>query len=185
MKLIVGLGNPGKQYEKTRHNLGFMVIDYYANKKELKFKSSMQGMYAELVVNGEKIILLKPQNYMNLSGDIVKRYFDYYNIKLDDLLIIYDDVDFEIGTFKIKRNGSSGGHNGIKDIINKLGTEYVSRIRIGVSKNNSELADYVLKKLPKADLETVSNLLPKISEAIDMFITEGLDPSMEKYNKRS
>ena len=123
MKLIVGLGNPGKQYEKTRHNLGFMVVDYYANKKELNFKSNMQGMYAELVNDGEKIILLKPQSYMNLSGDIVRKYCDYYNVKAEDILVIYDDVDFEVGTFKIKRNGSSGGHNGIKDIINKLGTE--------------------------------------------------------------
>jgi len=184
MKLIVGLGNPGKQYEKTRHNLGFMVVDYYANKKELNFKSNMQGMYAELVNDGEKIILLKPQSYMNLSGDIVRKYCDYYNVKAEDILVIYDDVDFEVGTFKIKRNGSSGGHNGIKDIINKLGTEEISRIRVGVSKNNSELANYVLKKMPKEDLETISTLLPKISEAIDIYITEGLDSSMEKYNKR-
>ena len=184
MKLIVGLGNPGKQYEKTRHNFGFMVIDYYANKKELNFKNNMQGLYAELTVNGEKIILLKPQSYMNLSGDIVRKYCDYYNVKIEDILVIYDDVDFEIGTFKIKRNGSSGGHNGIKDIINKLGTEEVSRIRVGVSKNNSELANYVLKKLPKSDIEKINILLPKICEAIDIYITEGLDSSMEKYNKR-
>lgn len=184
MKLIVGLGNPGKQYEKTRHNLGFISIDYYANKSGLKFKSKMQGLYSEFTSNGEKIILLKPQSYMNLSGNIVKKYFDYYDIKLEDLLVIYDDVDFETGTFKIKRGGSSAGHNGIKDVIAKLGTEEISRIRIGASKANVEMADYVLKKMSKEDLITINILLPKISEAIDGFINENLESMMEKFNKR-
>lgn len=184
MKLIVGLGNPGKQYERTRHNLGFMAIDYFASKKCLVFKSNMKGLYSETIIEGEKIILLKPQSYMNLSGDIVRKYYDFYNFKIEDVLIVYDDVDFELGTFKIKRNGSSAGHNGIKDIINKLGTEDISRIRIGASKNNSELADYVLKRLSKSDLNTINLLLPKISDAIEDIIVDGLDMAMEKFNKR-
>ena len=110
MKLVVGLGNPGKQYEKTRHNCGFMAIDYYANKNDLKFKKKFNGLYAETLINGNKLILLKPQTYMNLSGFCVKKFVDFYNIDLNDILVIYDDKDFETGTFKIKRDGSSAGH---------------------------------------------------------------------------
>ena len=107
MKLIVGLGNPDKKYEKTRHNCGFRAIDFYAEKNNLTFKSKYNGLYSENIINGEKILLLKPQTYMNLSGTSVIKYMKFYNLDLKDLLVIYDDVDFEIGTFKIKRGGSA------------------------------------------------------------------------------
>lgn len=184
MKLVIGLGNPGKKYEKTRHNLGFMSVDYYAKKNNLEFKSKMNGLYAETTLGNEKIILLKPQSFMNLSGDIVRKYYDYYNLNIEDLLIIYDDVDFEIGAFRIKRGGSSAGHNGIDDIMNKIGTENIYRVRIGTSKNGSVLRDYVLSRFSKKDFEKVNLLLPVISDVIDDFASYNIDDLMEKYNKK-
>ena len=106
MKLIVGLGNPGKEYENTRHNCGFRAIDFYATKNNLNFKNKFNGEYCENRINNEKIILLKPQTFMNLSGDCVVKFVNYYNLKIEDILIIYDDVDFEVGKFKIKRRKS-------------------------------------------------------------------------------
>ena len=151
MKLVVGLGNPGKEYDKTRHNCGFRAIDFYAENNNLSFKSKFNGLYADLVVNNEKLLLVKPQTFMNLSGDCVIQFMKYYNLKIEDLLVIYDDTDFETGTFKIKRGGSSAGHNGIKDIINKLHTENICRVRVGISKNNISLADYVLGRFGKSN----------------------------------
>ena len=116
MILIVGLGNPGLRYENTRHNCGFMAIDYYAKKNNLIFKKKFNGEFAEQTINNEKIIFLKPQTFMNLSGECVIKYMNFYNIDLDNLYVIYDDIDFEIGTYKIKRDGSSGGHNGNNNI---------------------------------------------------------------------
>ncbi len=185
MKLIVGLGNPDKKYEKTRHNCGFRAIDFYAEKNNLTFKNKYNGLYSENIVNGEKLILLKPQTYMNLSGNSVIKYMKFYNIDLKDLLVIYDDVDFEIGTFKIRRGGSSGGHNGIKNIIDNLKTEDIQRIRIGISKNNIELMDYVLGKFSKDEDKKLKEILPIISDIIDDFSKYDIDKLMEKYNKNN
>ena len=184
MKLIVGLGNPGKRYEKTRHNLGFMAIDFYAEKNDLEFKDKMNGLYAETKINNEKIMLLKPQSFMNLSGDIVRKYYDYYNLNIEDILVIYDDVDFEAGIFRVKRGGSSAGHNGINDIISKIGTEDIYRLRIGTSKKDSNLKDYVLGRLSKKEIDKIKLLLPKISNVIDDFVNHNIDELMEKYNKK-
>ena len=125
MKLVVGLGNPEKKYEFTRHNCGFRAIDYYASKNNLSFKSKFNGHYAETIVNNTKLILLKPQTYMNLSGESVIKFVNYYNINIEDILVIYDDVDFEVGKFKLRRGGSSGGHNGINNIIDLLKTQNI------------------------------------------------------------
>ena len=182
MKLIVGLGNPGLKYKKTRHNVGFMAIDFYALKNNLSFKSKYKGLYAEHTINGEKVIILKPQTYMNLSGDCVYEFVNYYNVDLTDILIIYDDVDFEVGTFKIKKGGSSAGHNGIKNIIKMLKTEDIARVRIGISKNTIPLIDYVLQKFDKNDLEKVNSILPCISDVIDDFVSLDIERLMSKYN---
>ena len=185
MKLVVGLGNPGKKYEKTRHNIGFMVIDYYAQKYDLEFKSKMNGLYAEKIINDEKYIFLKPQSYMNLSGDIVRKYYDYFNINKEDILVIYDDVDFEVGSFRIKRGGSSAGHNGINDIINKLDSKDINRIRIGTSKKSDcPMYDYVTGKLSKSEYKTISDLFPTISDIINDFAINNIDDLMAKYNKK-
>lgn len=183
MKLVVGLGNPDKKYEKTRHNCGFRAIDFYVEKNNLSFKSKFKGLYCEQLVNNEKLILLKPQTYMNLSGESVIEFVKYYNIKLTDIIIIYDDIDFEVGTFKIKRGGSAGGHNGIKNIIELLKTENIQRIRIGISKNMIPLDKYVLEKFTKEEEEKLNSILPTISNIIDDFTKYDIDKLMEKYNR--
>lgn len=185
MKLVVGLGNPGKEYDKTRHNCGFRAIDFYADKKNLSFKSKFNGLYCDLVVNNEKLVLLKPQTFMNLSGDCVIQFMKYFNLKTEDLLVIYDDHDFDTGTFRIRRGGSSAGHNGIKDIINKLHTENIARVRIGISKNNITLADYVLGRFGKEDDEKVNSILPTIENIIDDFTKLSIDDLMQKYNRNN
>lgn len=183
MKLVVGLGNPGKEYENTRHNCGFRAIDFYVEKNNLAMKKKFNGLYAEHVINNEKIILLKPQTFMNLSGNSVQAFANYYNIHIDDILVIYDDVDFEVGKFKIKRGGSSAGHNGIKDIINKLKTEQIQRIRVGISKNNIELMNYVLGKFSKEDNEKINSVVEEISNIIEDFSKYNIDTLMDKYNR--
>ena len=182
MILIVGLGNPGIRYKNTRHNCGFMAIDYYAKNNNLVFKNKFNGEYAEQTINNEKVIFLKPQTYMNLSGECVSKYINFFHIDLKDVYIIYDDVDFEIGTFKIKRNGSSGGHNGINNIISLLKTEEIKRIRIGISKNDIPLIDYVLKKLSKEEKEKIDSIMPKIAQVIGDIPYHDIDYLMEKYN---
>ena len=183
MKLIVGLGNPEKRYEKTRHNCGFRAIDYYAKKNNLTFKSKFKGLYCEQVVNNEKIILLKPQTYMNLSGESVREIVKFYNIDINDILVIYDDVDFEVGKFKLRRGGSSGGHNGINNIIDLLKTQNISRLRMGISKNNIPLMDYVLGKFSSEENEKIESILPVISNIINDFSVHNIDELMEKYNR--
>ena len=133
MKLIVGLGNPGKEYENTRHNIGFMVIDNYL--KNEKFKTKFNGMYLKKVINNEEVIFLKPLSYMNLSGEVVKKYVNYFKINLSDLLIISDDLDMPCFKIKLKYKGSSGGHNGLKNIIQNINTEEFKRLKIGISNN--------------------------------------------------
>ncbi len=182
MKLIVGLGNPGKEYENTRHNSGFMIIDSYANKNNLEFKNKFNGLYAEFNKNSEKIFLLKPQTFMNLSGDSVLEFKNYYNIDNNDILIIYDDVNFEIGNFKLKKNGSSGGHNGMNDVIQKLKTNEIKRLKIGISKNKFKLKDYVLSKFSSAELKKVNNIFEITNNIIDDFITIDFEKLMSKYN---
>jgi len=182
MKLVVGLGNPEKKYENTRHNCGFRAIDYYASKNNLTFKNKYNGLYAENIVNNEKIILLKPQTYMNLSGTAVRKFVDFYNIDIKDILVIYDDVDFEIGKFKIKRGGSSGGHNGINNIIENLKTNDIQRVRIGISKTKEELISYVLGNFSKEENEKLEKILPIISNIIDDFTIYDINKLMEKYN---
>lgn len=184
MKLIVGLGNPGKEYENTRHNCGFKAIDYYTSKNNLKYKNKFDSEYCEKLINSQKIILVKPNTYMNNSGDAVIKFCNYFNIKTSDILIIYDDVDFEIGTFKIKKTGSSGGHNGIKDIINKLKTEDIPRVRIGISKSNYDMINYVLGKFSQEDTKKIDLVVERVANIIDDFANNDIEKLMEKYNKK-
>lgn len=182
MKLIVGLGNPGKQYALTRHNMGFMAVDFYAEKNSLDFKSKFNGLYCETIINNEKVIILKPQTFMNLSGECVSSFVNYFHIDINDILIIYDDRDFEVGSFKIKLGGSSAGHNGIQNIINNLKTDKIKRLRLGISKNNIPLIDYVLQKFSEEDLNKIKKMLPIICNIIDDFIKLDFEVLMTKYN---
>ena len=185
MKLIVGLGNPGKNYINTRHNCGFRAIDFYATKNQLKFKNKFDGEYSEIIINNEKIILLKPQTFMNLSGECVSKFVKYYNIELTNILIIYDDIDFEVGNFKIKRGGTSNGHKGLENILNLLKSENISRIKIGISKNKIPLIDYVLSKFTTEENEKLNIIFNKVANIIEDFSLMNIDELMQKYNGKS
>lgn len=185
MKLIVGLGNPGKEYENTRHNVGFRFIDSYAKTKNIEInKKKFNGLYTEYQNNNEKIILLKPQKYMNLSGEVIKKYVDYYKIPIENIFIIYDDMDTEIGTFKLRYKGSSGGHNGLKNIEKNLKTQEYKRLKIGIGKPaNTNQIDYVIGKTPQEQLKKLNEINNLSKQIIDDFITLKFDNLMNKYNK--
>ena len=180
MKLIVGLGNVCKEYECTRHNVGFMVIDSYL--RDVYFKEKNQAMYFEQNYSGEKIIFIKPTTFMNDSGLAVRKFVDFYKINVSDILVIYDDMDFEVGTFKLKPSGSSGGHNGIKSIISNLGTENFKRVRIGISKPKGDTINYVLGKFSKSEMDEISKVIRRIADVIDDYISLDFDKLMSKYN---
>lgn len=184
MKLIVGLGNPGKEYEYTRHNIGFMALDEYAKVKGLDFnKTKFDGLYLDTIINGEKCILLKPLKYMNLSGEVIKKYVDFYKISSSDVLIIHDDMDLDIGDFKIRYKGGSAGHNGLKNIESNLGTNEYKRIKIGISKNkNIDTVNYVLGKFSKSENLILSDVLKQISNIIEDFTKLTFENVMNKYN---
>lgn len=184
MKLIVGLGNPGKEYENTRHNVGFDVIDKYLNYKNIfSSKSKFDGIYFESNINNEKVIFLKPQKYMNLSGEVVRRFVDYFKIKVEDILVIHDDLDQEIGKIKLKQNSSSGGHNGIKNIESNLNTKNYKRLKIGISNNKTiDTKDFVLGKFNKNDRNIIDNTIDICLNIIDDFFILDFDKLMNKYN---
>ena len=184
MKLIVGLGNPGKEYEKTRHNIGFMIIDNYLNKKgEQITKNKFSGNYIELNANGEKVIFLKPQKYMNLSGEVVRAFVDFYKINISDLLIISDDIDMQCGKIRLRMKGSSGGHNGLKNIELHLGTSDYKRLKIGVGNNkNLDTKDFVLGKLNVEEEKILLESIEKSEIIIEDFLKIDFNELMSKYN---
>ncbi|GAA0467219.1 aminoacyl-tRNA hydrolase [Alkalibacillus silvisoli] len=167
MKCIVGLGNPGLRYKKTRHNIGFQVIDHMASLNGWKFKKDkFSAHYIQENWNGEKVLLLKPQTYMNRSGQSVLAAVDYFNIDLDQVLVIYDDLDLPTGKIRLRQKGGHGGHNGIRDIIDQLGTKDFNRIRFGISRpeGGESVTDYVLSKFSKAEQKDIT---PSISRSMD------------------
>lgn len=181
MKLIIGLGNPGKSYEKTRHNIGFMVLDNYLG--EVKWQKKYNANYYEENIHDEKVIFIKPLTYMNLSGDAVIQFVRFYKIELKDILVIHDDLDLPIGKYRIKVNSSSGGHNGIKSIIGVLNSNSFARLKIGISSNKEmDSKDYVLQKFSKSELNILDNLHTIIKEIINSFIDLDITEVMNKYN---
>lgn len=186
MKLIVGLGNPGKEYENTRHNIGFSLLDYIAEDKKLSFdKVKFNGKYVDYLYNDEKIILLKPLSYMNLSGGVVRDFINFFKISLKDILIIQDDLDMNFGKIKIVYNSSSGGHNGIRDIEKNIGTKEYARLKIGIANNkNMDTKDYVLGKFNEEELKILSDNYRKLVSIVDDFCDISLDRLMNKYNNK-
>lgn len=184
MKMIVGLGNPGKEYINTRHNVGFMIVDEYAKKYDINdFKMKFNGLYAKFMHNDENFILLKPQSYMNLSGTVIKKFSDYFKIKPEDILVIHDDLDLPVGKIKIKFKGSSGGHNGIKNIIENLNTEIFPRFKIGISKDSSiPYINYVIGNFSEHDLNVINKIYEFSSNIIDDFLDYDIEKIMSKYN---
>lgn len=183
MKMIVGLGNPGLEFQYTRHNIGFMVVDNYLNKRNIKMQEKFNGLYAKVFLNNESFLIVKPLSYMNLSGQVVKKYADYFKINPKDILIIQDDLDMPIGKIKLKYKGSSGGHNGIKNIISELNTEYFPRFKVGISKSDKiSIRDYVISKFSKQDEEIIGKILDFSDNIIEDFITVDFEKMMSKYN---
>lgn len=184
MKLIVGLGNPGKEYEKTRHNIGFMVLDSYALSHNLTFnKEKFNGIYTEFFHNEEKIILLKPQSFINLSGEVIHKFVDFFKISVDDIFIIHDDLDLEVGTFKLKPSGSSAGHNGLKNIELHLGTQKYKRLKIGISNNKMiDTKDYVLGKISKEESVLFEDIFLLSRQIINDYLNISFDLLMNRYN---
>lgn len=170
MKLIVGLGNPGKKYEKTRHNVGFLLLDYFLG--DVIWQETSDALVYEMKIGREKIIFVKPLSYMNISGIVVKKYLKYYKIPIENLLVIQDDIDIEIGKYKLKSHSSSGGHNGIQSIIDYLNSTDFLRIKIGVNNERKKDAkDFVLGKFTKKELEMINFIFEKAKNDISDFIS--------------
>lgn len=187
MKLIVGLGNPGKEYDNTRHNIGFSVLDNYVKNKDLgSFKEKDKGLYIKAKLFNQDVLFLKPQSYMNLSGEVVRKYIDFYKIDIEDILVISDDLDLEFCNFKLKSTGSSGGHNGLKNIELHLASRDYKRFKIGISnKKNIDTKDYVLGKLSKEEQEKFNKFKNKTVEVLDNFFTMDFSKLMNKYNQKN
>lgn len=167
MILIVGLGNPGKQYEQTRHNIGFDVIDYMANKYNIDVnREKFKGICGEGFIENKKVILLKPLTYMNLSGESIRELANFYKLEDDEIIVVYDDISLDIGRLRIREKGSAGGHNGIKSIIQNLGGDKFPRVKVGVGQPKDNLVNHVLGKFSKEDREHIEKVIPVVSDAI-------------------
>ena len=185
MKLIVGLGNIGNKYTFTRHNAGFMLIDSIALNAELSFKenSKLKCLFTKFVNNNEEYLLIKPTTFMNLSGEAVRAVSDYYKIDIKDILIVYDDLSLELGKIRFRPNGSDGGHNGIKSIIQHLGTKDIARLKIGIGPQPNIPAEvFVLQNFSKEELDKLKDSISKAKEGIYCYFTKGLAEAQNKYN---
>ncbi|GAA0181574.1 aminoacyl-tRNA hydrolase [Clostridium sediminicola] len=184
MYLIVGLGNPGKKYEHTRHNIGFDAIDLLEDEYNIEVnRKKFKGMYGVGDIKGEKVYLLKPQTYMNLSGESVREIMDYFNIPLEKIIVIYDDISLEVGKIRIRKKGSAGGHNGIKNIIAHLSTNEFLRIKVGVGgPDKNSLVNHVLENFSKDDRIRIEKTLDAVILATETIILDNVDEAMNKYN---
>lgn len=187
MYLIVGLGNPEEEYANTRHNMGFDTINKISEKNNIKVnKTKFEGLYGTGEIEGEKVILLKPQTYMNLSGQSIKKYADYYKIVPENIIVIFDDIDMEKGQIRIRKQGSGGSHKGMISVVEMLGTEKIPRIRVGIGspENKKYMIEYVISKINKEEQEQLKPGIEKAEEAVKAIIKEGLDKAMNKYNSK-
>lgn len=184
--IIVGLGNPGKDYINTRHNIGFEVIDFLANKLDVsRVQEKHTAFIGETRLDGKRIYLVKPQTYMNLSGQSVREIVEWHKPSLDNLIVVYDDVDFELGRIKIRKKGSSGTHNGMKSIICCLNSDEFPRVRVGIGKNpeRMSLSNYVLSRFAENERDIVKQTIENAGNAVIELIKNGSDTAMNKYNK--
>jgi PTH1 family peptidyl-tRNA hydrolase len=184
MKLIVGLGNPGREYEDTRHNVGYMVVDNFVKANALgTFTEKFNALLLKTTFNNEQLIIVKPLSYMNLSGDVVRKVVDYYKIDVSDIIVIHDDLDMPVGKIKLKLGGSSGGHNGIKDITNKLGNENYKHLKIGIANNkNIDTKDYVLGKFKDNDLKEIMFAIYHANDILKDYFKYDFNDLMSRYN---
>ena len=180
--IIAGLGNPGKQYELSRHNAGFLCIDILADRYSFKTdRIKFNALCADVMISSKRCLVMRPQTYMNLSGDAVKAAADFYKIPSDHIIIIYDDIDLPVGALRIRRKGSAGGHNGIKSIIAQLGTDEFPRLKIGVGAKpdpDYDLKDYVLGTFSKADQEILKTTMAKACDGVEIIVSGDVDKAM-------
>lgn len=184
MKLIIGLGNKGKEYDTTRHNAGFEALDTLADKLGVSISENKhKALVVKTYIAGEKVLLMKPQTYMNLSGESVRAALDFYKLNIDDILVIYDDISLDVGRLRIRLKGSAGGHNGIKSIISHLGSEEFSRIKIGVGdkEKGSDLAKHVLGKFNEEESKKIKNVYENIASVVELFLIDKTK-AMNLYN---
>ncbi len=188
MKLIVGLGNIGKEYQRTRHNIGFMFLEYLKEDWNLEFKEekTFKGFVASNVIDGVKTYFLMPTTYMNLSGESVQALASYYKIEIENILIIYDDMDLPVGESRYKKKGSSGGQNGMADIIQKLGTDKINRLKVGIGKGQGYLKgkDYVLSKFDSEESIIIKEQIKVQEEGVRLFIKSDIEKTMNEMNRK-
>ena len=188
MYIIVGLGNPTREYENTRHNIGFAIIDKIAKSHSIDvLEKKHKALIGKGMINGNKVILVKPQTYMNLSGESVRSLVDYYKIEEEEeLVVIYDDISLDVGQLRIRKKGSAGGHNGIKNIISHLGHDVFPRIKVGIGNKPKEydLADYVLERFRKDELTVMDGAAENAQKAIEEIISGEIDGAMNRFNKK-
>ena len=186
MYIIVGLGNPGKQYENTRHNMGFLAVDLLAEKYNIEVnKIKFKALVGKGRIAGQKVLLVKPQTYMNLSGEAVRQAMDFYKIDPEELIVIYDDIDIPTGTFRIRKKGSPGTHNGMRNIFQHIQTNDFPRIRVGIgSGKKANLAGYVTGGISKSEQEILADVLKNSADAAACIIEKGIDKAMNEYNVR-
>ena len=193
MKLIVGLGNPGRKYEKNRHNLGFMCLNHFARTHGIRLdKKRGKARIGSGEVAGSKLVVARPQTYMNLSGSAVSLLIRKFDISLDSLLVIHDDLDLPLGKLRIRRGGGSAGHKGVESIITELGSQHFPRIRVGIGQptiaegsteiSEADIVAYVLSDFTPEEKQTITQVIPRVSEAVLCLLTEGLMAAMNKYN---
>ena len=183
MFLIVGLGNPGKEYDGTRHNIGFAAVDYIANKYNIELnRIKFKGVFGEGFINGKKVILLKPTTYMNLSGESIREVINFYKISNEEVIVIYDDISLEVGRLRIREKGSHGGHNGIKSIIANLGTDVFPRVKIGVGAPKGNLVSHVLGKFSEDEIEILRETIKASSDAVSIMLKSDTKEAMNKFN---
>ncbi|MDL4840473.1 aminoacyl-tRNA hydrolase [Aquibacillus rhizosphaerae] len=186
MKCIVGLGNPGKKYEKTRHNVGFMIIEEIAKRNNVKLnKKKYNGKFVVETIGQEKVVLLEPQTYMNLSGESVRPLMDFYNISAEDVVVIYDDLDLPPGKIRLRQKGGHGGHNGIRSMIEHLGTKEFKRIRVGIGRPTIPMpvSDYVLGRFSSEDQDSINESIIRAAEACETWFSKPFQEVMNDFNQ--
>ncbi|MBM7573152.1 aminoacyl-tRNA hydrolase [Aquibacillus albus] len=186
MKCIVGLGNPGKKYEQTRHNIGFMIIEELAQRFNWSLnKNKFQGKFSVEMVEQEKVILLEPQTYMNLSGESLRPLIDFYNVSVEDIVIIYDDLDLPPGKIRLRQKGGHGGHNGIRSLIDHLGTKEFKRIRVGIGRPTTPMPvpNYVLGKFEEEEKQAIKDSITRAADACESWFKKPFEEVMNEFNQ--
>lgn len=187
MFIIAGLGNPGKKYENTRHNMGFLVIDRLASKNDIKInKLKHRALVGDGFISGQKVLLVKPQTYMNLSGESLGEVLRYYHAEPQNLIVIYDDFDLAAGTLRIRKKGSAGSHNGMKSVIEQVGSQDFPRVRVGIGESGGlDWKDFVLGKVTGGQQQLISEAVEQAADSIMCILEKGIDKAMNEYNKKA